>query len=54
VAHGSDAIGDPFLDADERRESPRTHRYVHGGFAGTHTRFSFYFPPTGQYRGHNA
>jgi len=26
-------------------------RYVHGGFEGTHTLFSFYFPPAEQYRG---
>jgi hypothetical protein len=26
------------------REHPRPHRYVHGGFAGTATLFSFYFP----------
>ena len=27
------------------------HRYVHGGFAGTETRFSFYLPPAEQYEG---
>ena len=27
------------------------HRYVHGGFRGTDTRFSFYLPPKQQYRG---
>jgi hypothetical protein len=27
------------------------HRYLHGGFAGTDTRFSFYFPPAAQYEG---
>ncbi len=27
------------------------HRYVHGGFEGTDTRFSFYFPPAEQWRG---
>jgi hypothetical protein len=51
VAHGSDRVGEPFIDIDEWRESPRPHRYVHGGFAGTHTLYSLYFPPAGQYRG---
>lgn len=34
----------PYVDIDERRDSPIPHRYVHGGFATTATRFSFYFP----------
>jgi hypothetical protein len=46
-----ETFGEPFFDVDEWRESPRRHRYVHGGFAGTHTRFSFYFPPAELYRG---
>ena len=29
----------------------RSARYVHGGFAGTDTRFSIYFPPPEQYQG---
>ncbi len=29
----------------------RPHRYVHGGFEGTHTLFSFYFPPAEECRG---
>jgi len=33
-----------YVDKDEQREKPITHRYVHGGFIGTDTRFSFYFP----------
>jgi hypothetical protein len=37
MAHGSDAVGDLFIDIDEWREFPRPHRYVHGGFAGTRT-----------------
>jgi Prolyl oligopeptidase family/PKD domain len=41
----------PFIDIDEWRESPRRHRYVHGGFEGTHTLFSFYFPPEEEYSG---
>ena len=41
----------PFIDVDEWRDAPRRHRYVHGGFTGTHTLFSFYFPPAELYRG---
>src|SRR3990170_6371493 len=44
-------FGPAFIDIDEWRERPRLHRYVHGGFEGTHTRFSFYFPPKELYRG---
>ncbi|MXO89903.1 hypothetical protein GRI41_03640 [Altererythrobacter aquaemixtae] len=35
----------PFIDQQEWRDSPVRHYYVHGGFAGTQTRFSYYFPP---------
>ncbi|WP_019926851.1 hypothetical protein [Nocardia sp. BMG111209] len=41
----------PYLDIDEWRTGPVPHRYVHGGFTGTDTRFSLYFPPAGDYRG---
>ena len=41
----------PFVDIDEMRTTPVPHRYVHGGFTGTDARFSFYFPPAGQYDG---
>ena len=41
----------PFIDVDEWREQPVRHRYVHGGFEGTDTRFSFYFPPAERYEG---
>jgi hypothetical protein len=44
-------FGEPYVDIDEWREAPRTHRYVHGGFKDTDTRFSFYFPPEGEYDG---
>jgi hypothetical protein len=44
-------FGPPFIDVDEWRDEPRRHRYVHGGFEGTHTRFSFYLPPPELYRG---
>jgi hypothetical protein len=46
-----DFFGAPFIDADEERETPVRHRYVHGGFAGTDTLFSFYFPAEDSYEG---
>ena len=42
---------DPYIDIDEWRDTPVRHRYIHGGFKGTETRFSFYFPPSDQYEG---
>src|SRR3954447_8992462 len=44
-------FGAPFIDIDECRDEPVKMRYVHGGFADTDTRFSFYFPPAEQYGG---
>ena len=44
-------FAEPFTDIDEQRAEPVPHRYVSGGFRGTNARFSFYFPPEGQYRG---
>jgi hypothetical protein len=44
-------FGTPFIDVDEWRDAPRRHRYMHGGFEGTDTRFSFYFPPEDDYKG---
>jgi len=41
----------PYVDVDEWRDKPIRHRYVHGGFKGTETRFSFYFPPKEKYEG---
>ena len=41
----------PFIDLDEWRESPAPHRYVHGGFEGTNTKFSFHFPPKDRFTG---
>ena len=41
----------PYIDIDEWRDAPVRHRYVHGGFKGTETRFSFYMPPKAQYQG---
>src|SRR6516165_9104140 len=51
VAGSDHTFGPAFIDIDEWRESPRRHRYVHGGFEGTHTRFSFYMPPPELYQG---
>lgn len=42
---------EPYVDVDEWRDAPVRHRYVHGGFKGTNTRFSFYFPPKERYQG---
>jgi hypothetical protein len=42
---------DPFIDVDEWRDAPLSHRYVHGGFKGTELLFSFYFPPKDHYEG---
>ena len=44
-------FGPAFVDVDEWRDVPVRHRYVHGGFEGTDTRFSFYFPPAEQWQG---
>jgi len=44
-------FGAPYIDVDEWRDEPVRHRYVHGGFEDTHTRFSFYFPPAEKYQG---
>jgi hypothetical protein len=41
----------PFIDADEARmNNGVAYRYVHGGFEGTDTRFSYYFPEPWQGR----
>ena len=44
-------FGKPFIDLDEVREKPIPHRYVHGGFEGTDTRFAISLPTDGQYQG---
>ena len=44
-------FGDPYVDVDEWRVEPVPHRYVHGGFRGTQTRYSVYLPPQEQYQG---
>ena len=41
----------PYVDVDEWRDEPVRHRYLHGGFEGTDTRFSIYFPPEEVYEG---
>ncbi|MCU1692064.1 MAG: hypothetical protein JWM64_1155 [Frankiales bacterium] len=45
------SFGAPWIDVDEWRETPYPHRHVHGGFADTDTRFTFYFVPTDDYQG---
>jgi hypothetical protein len=45
------AFDAPYIDIDEWREEPIRHRYVHGGFEGTDTRFSMHFPPAERYQG---
>ena len=42
---------EPYVDVDEWSDLPVRHRYVHGGFAGTETRFSIYLPPAELYEG---
>ncbi len=37
-------FGQPFIDVDEWRDVPCRHRYVHGGFERSSTRFSLYLP----------
>jgi len=46
-----DFFGAPYIDVDEQRDEPIAHRYIHGGFDGTSTRFAFCFPPAELYRG---
>jgi len=44
-------FGAAYVDVDEERDTPIPHRYVHGGFRDTATRWAFSFPTDGQYRG---
>ena len=44
-------FGKPYIDRDEFREKPYPHRNVHGGFANTDTRFTFYFPAKEEWGG---
>ncbi len=48
---GDSFFGPAYIDVDEWRDEPLRHRYVHGGFESTDTRFSFYFPPAEQWSG---
>lgn len=48
------AFGAPYVDVDEWRttlDQAHRYRFVHGGFAGTDTRFACYFPPPEVWRG---
>lgn len=45
-------FAEPYVDKEEWRDGPVRHYYVHGGFKGTDTRFSFYFPAKEKYQGH--
>ncbi len=44
-------FAEPYVDQDEWRETPVHHRYVHGGFRGTESRFCFYYPDKDLYKG---
>ncbi len=44
-------FGQPYIDRDEHRDAPYPHRNVHGGFANTDTRFTFYFPDKAEWGG---
>jgi hypothetical protein len=44
-------FGAPYVDTDEERDKPVPHRYVHGGFDGTDTRFAIWLPPVERYQG---
>ena len=47
---GDARYASPYIDKREQRESPFSHLYVHGGFRGTNTRFSLYYPPAASYQ----
>ena len=40
----------PYIDVDEWRDTPRRHRYIHGGFENSHLMFSVYLPPKELYK----
>ena len=44
-------FGTPYLDVDEMRDDYVRHRFIHGGFEGTGTRFSVHFPEADIYQG---
>ena len=41
----------PYIDVDEWRELPVAHRYVHGGFQETLSRFCLYYPAKDKFKG---
>lgn len=41
----------PYIDIEEDREGAVLYHYIHGGFEGTDTRFSLYFPEKQNYKG---
>jgi hypothetical protein len=49
-AIGGVTFGEPFIDVDEWRQTPRPHRYIHGGFKDSHLLFSIYLPPKELYK----
>lgn len=51
VVNADTMFNKPFIDKDEWRDKPIRHRYIHGGFQGTETRFSLYFPAKENYQG---
>lgn len=51
IGSADSLFSEPYVDLDEWRDQPVRHHYIHGGFKGTDTRFSFYFPPKEQYQG---
>jgi hypothetical protein len=46
-----DFFGPAYVDVDEWRDEPVRHRYLHGGFEGTDTRFSLYMLEKEKYEG---
>jgi hypothetical protein len=44
-------FGPPYIDEDGWEDTGVRHRYVHGGFEGTDTRFAFCFPEAEHYSG---
>ena len=48
---GDAAFKEPYIDVDEWREGSVRYHYIHGGFKGTQSRFSFFFPDAKDYTG---
>jgi len=47
----TDEFDDPYVDVDEMQNGGAAHRYVHGGFRGTGTKFSIHLPSSDDYEG---